>query len=119
MSPLDYLVFAAGCTKVQEWRARAAGGQEHGGRARGTSNRHAQAERAAVEAGTACPAGECHFSQGRTWIRPHWHQQLFNNNLSDTQEHMRISREQKATEQWRNHPPLTAVAQVEPPILPG
>lgn len=114
MSPLGHLVFTAGCTKVQEWR-----GEEHGGRARGASHRHAQAERAAMEEGTARPAGERHFSQGRNWIGPHSHQQLFNNNPSDAQEHMRISRVQKATEQWRTDPPLTSVAQVEPPILPG
>lgn len=72
-----------------------------------------------MEAGTERPAGERHFSQGRKWIRPPWRQQLVNNNPSDTQKHMRISRVQKATEQWRTDPPLTSVAQVEPAISPG
>uniref|UniRef100_H3C4G0 Fas-binding factor 1 C-terminal domain-containing protein n=1 Tax=Tetraodon nigroviridis TaxID=99883 RepID=H3C4G0_TETNG len=53
------------------------------------------------------------------WKREqHVLQQLFNRNPSDTQEHMRISRVQKGTEQRRTYPPLTSVAQVEPPILP-
>lgn len=115
MSHRDHLVFTAGCTKVQEWRAYGAGGEEHGGWARGASRWHSQAESVAVEVGTARPAGERHFSKGRSWIRP----QLFNNNLSDAQEHMRISQVQKATEQWRTGPAPTSGAQEEPPVLPG
>lgn len=120
MPLLHCLVFTAGCPKVQEWRAYSAGGEEHGSRARGASHRHAQAERAAIQAGTARPPGERAFSQGRNWSRPHWCQQLFNNYPSDAQEHMRISQVQKATEQWKTDPPLTSiVAQAEQPILPG
>lgn len=108
--PPDRLVFTAGCTEVQDWRGRAAGGEEHQGRARGAPHR------AAAQTGTARPAGERHFGQGRNRI---WPQQLFNNDPSDAQEHMRISRVQKEIEQWRTDPPLTSGAQMELPVFPG
>lgn len=58
------LFLAAGCPEVREGRARTTGSEERGGGARGAAHPHPQAEGAAVEAGTARPAGMCHETGG-------------------------------------------------------